>query len=857
MWSFWGCVPQWLDARGPAQPRRRGAGLPSSGTPGALPERPAPDLAGILSRIVVPFLAPILLVLLCLMAMNAARFGDPWQFNPTIARHGMSLLSLPLGLYGYCFSLGRSIFLYSPPTILALYALVPMYRRFRAEVVLILSLAGIYLLLYSSYGDWGGGWCWGPRYMMALTPFLILPLNYLLDSRAGKAAVACFAFAGFGVQALGAVINYDFVYWDWSYLKPNPIDANLFTVELSPISTNLHDLLANRNIDLWLVEVGKLFGAGVLLATLAVPAALFAGAVVLLRGQLREVRNAPQDVESAASVSDTGGEFGACMEAGARDNMPESAVLDPPVEAVAAGAQPRQTARKPLPAAGFRIKAGIYALFLSLYLLTAGGHFFSTDHIAVYLTTEDLIDHHSLSIKHIYNAVPGLHGQYYSAYGLGQSLVDIPLYLIGKGVDSIGSPAMHRYFGGVYLGDWGGTVPIFFVSLLNQLVMPLNCVMVFLFGVRLGFSPRRAFATTLLFGLCTFAIVYARDSFQHPLETLFVLLCVYILFVHRSAPTAAHALYAGTFLALGLLTRLSVVVLVPPIAVYLLFIGWRALLPAPLQPATPRASRLSFSGQARGMWRACWTALPRYLAPFMVPIALVLALTVGLNVARFGDPWLFNGPAEGHGFSLSALTVGLYGNLFTVGRSIFLYSPPLLLALFTFRQFLRSFRAEALLFLSMAAAYLLFYSGYTDWSGGWSWGPRYLLAVTPFLILPASYALGSRTGRALVVCCAVVGFGVQILGVTINYDYVYSNWTSMNLNPADAFLYMPEISAIPTHLHDLLANRDVDLWLIEVYQQFGFGMLLLTLAVPGALMTAAVALLGGIRAGSLLVWRDV
>jgi hypothetical protein len=79
------------------------------------------------------------------------------------------------------------------------------------------------------------------------------------------------------------------------------------------------------------------------------------------------------------------------------------------------------------------------------------------------------------------------------------------------------------------------------------------------------------------------------------------------------------------------------------------------------------------------------------------------------------------------------------------------------------------------------------------------------------------------------------------------------DWIHQNLNPPDAYLYMPEISPIPTHLADLIHGRNVDLWLLWVEQQFGLGVFALTLAVPFALFVVALALL---RSPVWAFWRS-
>jgi hypothetical protein len=213
-----------------------------------------------------------------------------------------------------------------------------------------------------------------------------------------------------------------------------------------------------------------------------------------------------------------------------------------------------------------------------------------------------------------------------------------------------------------------------------------------------------------------------------------------------------------------------------------------------------------------------------------------------VNHARFGNYLAFEPTATAKGFT-TPLWLGLYGNLFSVGRSIFLYSPPAILAAFAFSRFHRARRAEAILFAAIAAIYLLVYSMYGYWEGGWAWGPRFLVPVLPFLVIPLGYLVTSKRWAVVVAALAVLGVGVQILGVAVNYSYVYWDWSQMNLLPKTAFLWVPEISAIPTHLRDLLSGRNIDLWLVWVRQHFGITGFLAALVLPLLLILTAFLLI--------------
>ncbi len=89
--------------------------------------------------------------------------------------------NLVVGLYGLLLSSGKSVFLYVPVLLAFPFAVGAFYRHFRAEAVLVGLVVLITLLKSAWWWSWWGGWCWGPRFLLPLMPFLILAMGVLYN----------------------------------------------------------------------------------------------------------------------------------------------------------------------------------------------------------------------------------------------------------------------------------------------------------------------------------------------------------------------------------------------------------------------------------------------------------------------------------------------------------------------------------------------------------------------------------------------------------------------------------------------------------------------------------------------------
>ncbi|MCZ7624986.1 MAG: glycosyltransferase family 39 protein [Candidatus Methylomirabilis sp.] len=319
----------------------------------------------------------------------------------------------------------------------------------------------------------------------------------------------------------------------------------------------------------------------------------------------------------------------------------------------------------------------VSALWLTVFFLTAflsvsSGIIASTDGLYVFKVTQALVERGEITISGE-NIPTGHEEQSVSRFGLGLSLAAIPSYLLGRLV-SVFAPESFQSL--VLKGS---------VSLTNVVVSALVCLLLFLTGRQLGYSDRVSLLLTVCFAFTTFFIVYATKSFlTQPLETLCLVGTLYCLIKYSRAPDTMAALYAGGFCGIGILTKWVFLINLPIVIAYL----------------------LAASGRNR---RA------RDLSSFALPVMLFLALALGYNYMRFGS--IVRTGYGGVAVFSTPLLVGLYGLLFSAGKSLFLYAPIAVLGCVAMRPFGKSHRREMLLLLGLFSANLMISSTYHTWAG--------------------------------------------------------------------------------------------------------------------------------------------
>lgn len=364
-----------------------------------------------------------------------------------------------------------------------------------------------------------------------------------------------------------------------------------------------------------------------------------------------------------------------------------------------------------------RISLSIAALCFAVYAFSIGTPFYSSDAQVMYEASRAIALEGRLDIPQtdLPQIIEGQDGRFYSKYDPGLPLIAAPLVAAADHISK--THAANRY-----------AVAAVAVMLIPALAMAAT--MGFLYNLaRQHASHRRSLAAVMLAAFTTLAYPYARLFFAEAVLAFCLTVAVWAVWNGQEWLVAAS-------IGMGVLTRITTLIYVPILAVWL--------------------------------YRYKPTGWQRY---FFWLILGVLIGGIGLafhNQLRFGS--FFNQGYEGEGFTGG----GWIGLLFSPGKSIFIYAPPLVMSVLLWSRFRRQRPEMADLLAGLGIVAVLVFGTWWAWHGGWVWGPRFLVPVVPLWCLPLTALPISRRWVGALVCLAAIGLIIQLLATFTNVNSHYS-----------------------------------------------------------------------------------
>ena len=294
-------------------------------------------------------------------------------------------------------------------------------------------------------------------------------------------------------------------------------------------------------------------------------------------------------------------------------------------------------------------------------------------------------------------------GNYYSDKPPGRSFMGIPVYILDK------------LFG--FTSDFQVYMSL---ELLTSLFSALGVVVFYKFTIFLNIDKKHALILSFVYGFATILFTFSKTFFAHPYSAFFNLLALYTLLLALESNQRKYLIYSGVAMGISFLMEYTNILVIAVFGIYYLY-----------------RNRLK--------------NIPNI---FMLGISFLAIASILLvyDYLIFGNPFTttesyqlsYGNILQTQLFKTAELKNGLYGLLFSETSGLFYFSPVLLLSIPGLLYWIRNdfYNTKTknrflglVLFLSFAAI-LIFYAAKEGWRGGNSYGPRYLLVVIPFLVIP-------------------------------------------------------------------------------------------------------------------------
>ena len=403
---------------------------------------------------------------------------------------------------------------------------------------------------------------------------------------------------------------------------------------------------------------------------------------------------------------------------------------------------------------------GIFLLVSSIYILSSPGRIDIIDGQIRYEVTTNIVKYGRPVMRDPALAGMGAQGNYdemYSYYSSAASLSPLPLVWLGNAIT--GNQETER----------------FLFSLTSPIFGGLCATILFLFYLQLGVPGKKAVCWTLVASFTTLIWPVSTSVFDNAQHAFFVLLAAYLAYSSAVRNSVRMAVLGG--LAAGVLLNYQeyFVILFPALAIITL---------APedgLADATARQEindsnwiirkTKNLIALIRGLIKTFLQndrARLRFLS-FAAGTIPGLLFYLAYNYIRFGSAFSSNKmPSRVMPLMFGNPFLGILGLMASPGKSIFLYSPPIILGLLGIRYLWRIAPALCLAAVVGSVTLLAFLSNILFYGGDWCWGPRYLVVVLPLWALAFPFLPVGKIYRGLTIALVALGLAVQLMALSVD-----------------------------------------------------------------------------------------
>jgi hypothetical protein len=343
---------------------------------------------------------------------------------------------------------------------------------------------------------------------------------------------------------------------------------------------------------------------------------------------------------------------------------------------------------------------------------------------------KNIVQNHSLAIPENVgvishgNIAVNNNGTKYMVYNPGQSILFIPLIIFFQEILQLADEDAYQAI-------------CYTVSFFNLFIHCLCSLLVLRILITLGTPKHSSLFTTALFAFTSYSLSAAQSTYEHHYEMLFILASTSAILNNRENPYLP-----ALMISCGVLFRTSTLFAVPALITLI----------------RSNKNKMIFTVA-------------------LLPALLALA---SYNLFRFGNifqtgyslAWDLAGTPVSQQWQTKSTFNNFLALLFSPSKGLFWASPTALLAITSFPEFLRRHSRFALCCLILASTYLLIIATNFAWHGSyWSFGPRYIIPIIPFIYFSISTSKLSKQ-KCIFLC---------IIGMLIQVNFMATNSTRTTL----------------------------------------------------------------------------
>ncbi|PWT93471.1 MAG: hypothetical protein C5B54_01780 [Acidobacteria bacterium] len=394
----------------------------------------------------------------------------------------------------------------------------------------------------------------------------------------------------------------------------------------------------------------------------------------------------------------------------------------------------------------------LFTLCMVVYICTDVGTVNSPDSEIVFRQAESLALTGSLIVHPLENwkhfgVARGKDDRLYPVFGIGEALALVPLIKVITYFDL----PHHIDLTPFMAAKETSTILRFYGSLLNILITALSVVILFQILISLGLSRFISASVVLLYAFGTLAWSYANTYFSEPLAIFFLLLGFWLLILRESKRNLVLFFLSGLCVGLAASAHITAILFFP---FYLMYAVLQIVFNDDHSKQKPVLSQIVV-----------------HCASLCIGFFVIAGLIGYYNFYRFGsifetgrtiDP--FGHLKFDYGKPVWPFT-GIYGLLLSGYKSLFCFCPLMLFSIFCWPSLHQKRRSLSWTLILLCVFRLFFIASRSDWHGGASLGPRYLLMMISFMMIPIGFWLQqskSKTSHIFFLVLSAVVVGQQL-----------------------------------------------------------------------------------------------